>query len=126
MKALRTFLAALLATVAPLAAAAQAPALTTFPVGPTTVTASALAGNLNTIWELVWGPDDFIWMTERAGRISRVNPATGQVLPLLTIADVTENNESGLLGMAITVSPQVPSFPVYWVFVVYKIGRAHV
>ena len=120
MKALRTFLAALLATAAPLAAAAQAPALTTFPVGPTTVTVSALAGNLNTIWELVWGPDDFIWMTERAGRISRVNPATGQVLPLLTIADVTENNESGLLGMAITVSPQVPSFPVYWVFVVYN------
>ena len=120
MKSLRNCAAALLAWSAPLVAAAQAPALTTFPVGPTTVTASALAGNLATIWELAWGPDDFIWMTERGGRISRVNPATGQVLPVLTIPDVTESNESGLLGMAITVSPQVPPNPVYWVFVVYN------
>ncbi len=116
---LRTAALALGATL-PQLAAAQAPALTTFPVGTATVTASALASNLNTVWELVWGPDNFIWMTERAGRISRVNPATGQVLPLLTIADVTENNESGLLGMAIAVPPAVPAGATYWVFVVYN------
>ena len=82
----------------PLAASAQAPALATFPVGTTTVTASALATNLNTIWELVWGPDNFLWMTERAGRISRVNPATGQVLPVLTIADVTRKQRKRPAG----------------------------
>ena len=122
MKTLRNLAAALLAWAAPLMAAAQAPALTTFTVGPTTVTASALAGNLSTIWELAWGPDNFIWMTERSGRISRVNPTTGQVLPLLTIADVTESNESGLLGMAV-MEPfpmSVPPFATYWVFVVYN------
>ena len=101
---------------------AQVPALATFPVGPTTVTASALAGNLRTIWELAWGPDNFIWMTERAGRISRVNPATGQVSLLLTLPDVTESNESGLLGLAV-MEPfplSVPPVATYWVFVVYN------
>ena len=97
-------------------ARAQGPALTTFPVGTTTVTVSALTPNLATLWELVWGPDDFIWATERAGRISRVNPATGEVLLLLTIADVTQNNESGLLGMAL--HPDFATQP--YVYVVYN------
>ena len=96
---------------------AQGPALATFAVGATTVTASALATNRNTIWELVWGPDNFLWMTERGGQISRVNPATGQVLPLTTIADVTQTGESGLLGMAVTAAPTAGA---YWVFVVYN------
>ena len=116
MKLLRA-LAVTFGVALPLIGAAQAPALTTFPVGASTVTASALASNLNTVWELVWGPDNFIWMTERAGRVSRVNPANGQVLPLLTIPDVTENNESGLLGLAVV--PQAGNAD-YWVFVVYN------
>lgn len=33
-----------------------------------------IAKNLDTPWELLWGPDNFIWITERFGRISRVNP----------------------------------------------------
>ncbi|WP_188562650.1 PQQ-dependent sugar dehydrogenase [Hymenobacter frigidus] len=122
MKTLRIAMAAFLLGGLPLAATAQAPALATFPVGPTTVTASALAGNLSTIWELAWGPDNFIWMTERAGRISRVNPATGQVSLLLTLPDVTESNESGLLGLVV-MEPfplSVPPVATYWVFVVYN------
>ena len=90
-----------LGVVLPQLVAAPAPGLATFPVGTTTVTASALAANLSTIWELAWGPDNFIWMTERGGRISRVNPATGQVSVLLALPDVTESNESGLLGLAV-------------------------
>ena len=122
MKNLRTASLALWALGLSLAAHAQAPApvLTTFPVGTTTVTASALAGNLTTIWELAWGPDNFIWMTERAGRISRVNPATGQVSLLLALPDVTENNESGLLGLAIDAAPTGLAAGSYWVFVVYN------
>ncbi len=122
MKFLRNALLAVGAAALPLVAAAQAPALTTFPVGTTTVTASALAINLNTIWELAWGPDNFIWMTERGGRISRVNPATGQVLPVITIPDVTENNESGLLGLVVLNSCPacLPAVDTYWVFVVYN------
>ncbi len=113
----RLLLAALLARgLAAPAARAQAPALATFPVGITTVTVSELTPGLATLWELVWGPDDFIWATERAGRISRINPATGAVVPLLTIADVTQNNESGLLGMVL--HPDFATQP--YVYVVYN------
>lgn len=52
-------------------------------------------------WEILWGPDNFIWMTERDGRVSRVNPLTGAVITLLTIHDVVSNGEGGLLGMAL-------------------------
>ncbi|MDF3076307.1 MAG: PQQ-dependent sugar dehydrogenase [Sphingobacteriaceae bacterium] len=52
-------------------------------------------------WELVWGPDKMLWMTERGGRVSRVDPASGKVYPLITISDVYEKGEGGLLGMAL-------------------------
>ena len=101
MKFLRNTVLAFWAVGLPLTACAQTPALNTFAVGQTTVSASALATDLDHVWELVWGPDNFLWMTERSGRISRVNPASGQVLPLLTLPDVTPTGESGLLGMAL-------------------------
>jgi glucose/arabinose dehydrogenase len=31
-----------------------------------------LAEDLDTPWDLVWGPDDWIWFTERRGTVSRV------------------------------------------------------
>jgi len=88
----------------------------TFKVGATTVTASTLATGLTIPWELVWGPDDFIWMTERNGRISRVNPTTGAVLPLLQVPDVTPTGESGLLGMAL--HPDFTTSP--YLYIVYN------
>jgi glucose/arabinose dehydrogenase len=91
--------------------------LGTYQVGTTTLTAAALTTGLDTPWELLWGPDNFLWMTERGGRISRVNPATGQVLPLLTLPDVTETGESGLLGMAL--HPDLLSTSPY-VYVAYN------
>ncbi len=109
-----------LTVTAALTARAQAPALTTLAVGATTVTVSALTPNLDTVWELLWGPDNFLWTTERYGRISRIDPATGQVRPLLTIADVTETNESGLLGMVL--HPDFAANP--YVYVVYNYTEA--
>ncbi len=118
MKTLRIATLAVLAGAGyQLPAQAQAPALTTFPVGSTTVTVSALTSNLTTVWELLWGPDNYLWMSERGGRISRVDPASGQVLPLLTLPDVTQTGESGLLGLALTAAPTTGS---YWLFVVYN------
>lgn len=70
-------------------------------VGEAGIKDSILVQNLNHVWEILWGPDNFIWMTERGGRISRVNPATGQVIPLLTVTEVVSNNEGGMLGMVL-------------------------
>lgn len=118
MKHFATFVLAGLACLAAGATQAQTlPVLGTYQVGSTTVTAAALTTGLHVPWELVWGPDNFIWMTERNGRISRVNPATGQVLPLLTISEVTETGESGLLGMAL--HPDLLTTAPY-VYVVYN------
>ncbi len=61
--------------------------------------------NLNYPWEILWGKDDFIWMTEREGKISKIDPKTGVVAFTTTISEVQSNGEGGLLGMV-----QHPSF----------------
>ncbi|KXB97203.1 MAG: hypothetical protein AA908_07820 [Chlorobi bacterium NICIL-2] len=57
--------------------------------------------NLDTPWEILWGPDGWLWVTERPGRISRINPESGEQRTLAVLPDVYEQGESGLLGMAL-------------------------
>lgn len=53
-------------------------------------------------WEIQWGPDDHIWMTERYGRVSRLNPETGVRTTILDLTStVYDNSEAGLLGLAL-------------------------
>lgn len=75
-----------------------------------------VANALSFPWEILWGPDDFIWMTERAGKISRVNPQTGQLIPVFTISEVVSKGEGGLLGMVL--HPDFTNNP--YVYVVYN------
>ncbi len=61
--------------------------------------ATTLVSGLDTPWDLVWGPDGMIWVSERGGTISRVDPKTGN----RTVAgklDVRESGESGLMSIA--------------------------
>ena len=89
-------------------------------VAPVDTEAVVLTQNLQHPWEILWGPDNFIWMTERGGRISRVNPDNGTVNSILTIPDVVSQGEGGLLGMALhaqfTTSP--------FVYVVYNYNNS--
>lgn len=62
-------------------------------------TARILKNNLNFPWEILWGRDGFIWMTERSGKISKINPKTGETLFTASLPDVVSNGEGGLLGM---------------------------
>jgi glucose/arabinose dehydrogenase len=55
---------------------------------------------LDTPWDMAWGPDGQMWVTERGGRVSRVNLATGQRTTAGQVASVTESGESGLMGIA--------------------------
>ncbi len=79
--------------------------------GPVVLKDSVLVEGLTYPWEILWGADNFIWMTERGGKISRINPATGVVTPVYTITEVVANGEGGLLGMILhpdfSVTPQV-------------------
>lgn len=81
---------------------------------------SVLVQNLNFPWEILWGPDNYIWMTERGGKISRVNPTTGTVSLLHTITEVVANNEGGLLGMVL--HPDFASNPYVYVAYDYNSG----
>lgn len=58
-----------------------------------------IKSDLNFPWEILWGKDDFIWMTERGGKISKVNPKTGEIVFTSSIAEVVSLSEGGLLGM---------------------------
>lgn len=70
-------------------------------------------------WEIVWGPDNMLWITERGGKVSRVDPSSGQITPLISIPDVKSTGEGGLLGMAL--HPDFGSTPQ--VFVVYNYDK---
>lgn len=69
---------------------------------------------LDTVWELSWGPDAFIWVTERGGRISRVNPQNGERTTAGQV-DVLEMGEGGLMGL--TFHPDFATQP--WVYVAH-------
>jgi len=70
-----------------------------------TVVVSGLDGP----WEITLGPDQWLWVTERtAGRITRVNPATGERKVAITIRESSApGGQDGLLGMAIESSGKV-------------------
>ncbi len=71
-------------------------------IGTTEVDTNTIATDLDTPWEILWGPDDMIWITERAGIVSRIDPETGNKEVLLEITDiVSESEESGMLGMVL-------------------------
>lgn len=90
------------------------------PALPANIKDTTLTTGLNYPWEITWGPDNFIWMTERGGRISRMNPATGAVSPLITLPDISAQGEGGLLGLVL--HPDFANFPQ--VFVVYNYSQA--
>jgi PQQ-dependent dehydrogenase (s-GDH family) len=64
-----------------------------------TVITSGLAGP----WELTWGPDEMLWVTERIGkRVVRIDPSTGEKRVAATLDEVAvPGGSAGLLGMAL-------------------------
>jgi aldose sugar dehydrogenase len=86
------------------------------PLIPADIKDTVLSSGLSQPWEILWGPDNFIWMTERSGKISRVNATSGVVTPVHTITEVVAQGEGGLLGM--TLHPDFTNTP--HVFVVYN------
>ncbi len=87
---------------------------------PTNAT-TTLISTLSIPWELVWGPDDFLWVTERSGKISRINPDTGEQQVIQTITNVEQIQESGLLGM--THHPDFDTNPFVYVVYTYRNGN---
>lgn len=67
-------------------------------------TREVLTTGLSDPFEVTYGPDDMLWVTERtSGEVSRVDPETGETSLALTIPDVlsTPGEQDGLLGMVL-------------------------
>jgi PQQ-dependent dehydrogenase (s-GDH family) len=64
-----------------------------------------ITSGLGAPWEVLVGPDDQLWVTERtARRVIRVNPATGAVTPALMVNESYDPGTSwheGVLGLAL-------------------------
>lgn len=76
---------------------------------------------LDVPWEIIWGPDNRLWTTERRGIVSRINPETGEKQTILTLSDCQQTGESGLLGMVL--HPDFGQSPfVYLVYTYSKSG----
>ncbi|MDX2000846.1 MAG: PQQ-dependent sugar dehydrogenase [Chitinophagales bacterium] len=97
-----------------------------FTLDSTVVTARNVVTTLITPWEILWGPDGWIWCTERGGRISRIDPDNGTIDVLADLSDnnggpVIENGEGGMLGMLLH-----PDFPdSSYLYVVYQYGSPY-
>ena len=91
--------AALIAALSVTAASQDATVVTT---PPERFSMRVLASGLDGPWEVAWGPDQQLWVTERTGRrVVRINPADGSKSVAVTIPEVNQNvTQDGLLGLA--------------------------
>ncbi|MBA3675021.1 MAG: PQQ-dependent sugar dehydrogenase [Chitinophagaceae bacterium] len=90
------------------------------PLGDAVLQTTVITSALNQPWDLVWGPDGKLWMTERGGKVSRVDTGTGSVTLVSAISDVQSMGEGGLLGMVL--HPNFSATP--HVFVAYNYDNA--
>jgi aldose sugar dehydrogenase len=99
----------------PLAGAAQSTAV----IGTTSVTIDTLNAELDTPWEMRVEGQTHLWVTERPGRVNRIDLLTGVRSVVLDLTDVVlASGEAGMLGLAL--HPQFSSTPE--VFIVYTYG----
>lgn len=73
------------------------------------ISIDVIATNLDAPWEIAWGPDNWIWYTEKGGVISKLNPLTGERKLLLHMPEVLRSGTKGLLCMAL--HPDFGKFP---------------
>ena len=93
----------------------------TITVGSTTLTENTVATGLVIPWEILWGPDDHIWITERRGQILRLNPSNGNYTTILNHqSTVSSGSERGMLGMVL--HPDFENTPKVYVVYNYQSG----
>ena len=71
--------------------------------GPETFASRILAADLENPWDIAWGPDDRLWVTERtAFRVTRVNPVDGARRVAVVIDGVYQSVvQDGLMGLVL-------------------------
>lgn len=73
---------------------------TTIQIGSTWVGIDTVYNGLGIPWEVIYGPDNYLWVTERRGIVSRIDPLTHTKNVVLDLtASIYAQSEAGLLGM---------------------------
>ena len=102
-----------------------------------TFTRTELSTPLTTPWEITYGPDDFLWLTEYGGKVSRVNPVNGDKTTIYTAPDFFEGSPlegsptcpgavigSGTLGLTLHPDFMDESTPFIYFVYSYNSGSA--
>jgi aldose sugar dehydrogenase len=94
-------------------------AQSTLQIGTTTVQVDTVITGLDIPWEVQWGTDNQLWITERKGLVSRIHPVTGvKTVVLDIVSSVHQQSESGLLGLIqhpeFETTPEVFLVYTYW------------
>lgn len=84
--------------------------------GQSTIATRIVKDSLFIPWEIIWGPDNNIWLDQKNGYICRLNPTTSVLDTLYHETSCAVLNEGGMLGMAL--HPQFTTQP--YVYVVYN------
>ncbi len=114
---MKRFFTALCLCIGAIASSAQS----TYPLDSTILTSRIVVDSIDIPWEIIWGPDGHIWMTERIGRVSRIDPSTGQKELLLNLtSQVYQQSESGMLGMVL--HPDFAQSPYVYLVYTYLSG----
>lgn len=93
----------------------------TYTLDSTILTSRVVKTGLDIPWEIIWGPDDHIWTTERYGRVSRIDPNTGDQDILLDLTSVVwQQGESGMLGMVL--QPDFENSPHVFIAYTYRVS----
>lgn len=78
--------------------------------------ATVITDQLRMPWSFAFMPGGDILVTERAGTLQRLNPATGQLSPITGVPEVFHQGQGGLLDVALH-----PGFPQPgWVYLTYS------
>ncbi len=92
-------------------------------VGNTTLIEQEIAIDLDVPWEVIYGPDDHLWVTERVGRVQRIEPITGNQTVILDLTgDVQSGSEPGMLGMVL--HPDFENVPLVYIAYNYAAGTS--
>jgi glucose/arabinose dehydrogenase len=119
-KAMRYLTSLLSAT---LLSASVIQAQTTWTLNTTVLVQTDVVTGITRPWEILWGPDDYIWATCRNGDVLHIDPVTGNYTTVLELT-VSNNGsgEPGLLGMAL--HPDFVNTPKVYLVYNYSQGNS--
>jgi glucose/arabinose dehydrogenase len=117
MRTLKTLLAASMLSASTLQAQ------TTWTLDSTVLVQTDVVTGITRPWEILWGPDDYIWASCRNGDVLHIDPVTGNYTTILELT-VSNNGsgEPGLLGMAL--HPDFANTPKVYAVYNYSQGNS--